>query len=174
MTARTARVVVLLLATVAGLAGAGCSKDSAAEAAGTPGKKIAALPPTLVPAEVNGLRTGQEDLKPTFVGVRRSFVDATSLYTFRSGDLLQATLQVSRFTKDAAADRAAFHSSVVAQIGSTVPKPFRIGGDTVYLTSGKQQSIAVWFRDRYLFVLAVRQDYPQPRSLLRTALGFRP
>ena len=45
---------------------------------------------------------------------------------------------------------------------------------TVYLTTGTKQSIGVWFKDRYLFVLATRADYDEPRTLLRKALEIKP
>jgi hypothetical protein len=62
---------------------------------------------------------------------------------------------------------------VVNQIGATAPRPVRLGHDTVYLTTGTRQSVAVWFKGRYLFVLATRADYEQPRTLLRRALEIQ-
>ena len=50
----------------------------------------------------------------------------------------------------------------------------RLGASTVYLTTGTKQSIAVWFKGRYLFVLATRADYDEPRTLLRKALEIQP
>jgi hypothetical protein len=32
----------------------------------------------------------------------------------------------------------------------------------------------VWFRGAFMFVLSTRDDYVQPRTLLRTALGIDP
>jgi hypothetical protein len=32
----------------------------------------------------------------------------------------------------------------------------------------------VWFKGRYLFVLASRSDYDQPRALLRNVLEIKP
>ena len=57
---------------------------------------------------------------------------------------------------------------------SSAPRTERLGTDTVYLTTGTKQSIAVWFKDRYLFVLATRADYDEPRTLLRKALEIQP
>ncbi|HEY3241567.1 MAG TPA: hypothetical protein VGL92_18545, partial [Acidimicrobiia bacterium] len=90
------------------------------------------------------------------------------------GDLVQATLQVSRFAEGARSQESDFRQSVVNQIGSARPRTFRLGKRTVYLTTGTKQSIAVWFQGRYLFVLASRSDYDEPRTLLRAALEIKP
>ncbi|MDQ1374678.1 MAG: hypothetical protein QOJ09_2016 [Actinomycetota bacterium] len=142
--------------------------------AGTSGKSVRALPADLVPSKINGLAVSSESVKKTIGGVKKSFVDETSLYSFRTGDTLQATLQISRFSKEAASNEASFHTQVVSKIGSTVPRAFRVGSDTVYLTTGKQQNISIWFRGRYLFVMAVRAEYEQPRTLLRRTLEIKP
>ena len=62
---------------------------------------------------------------------------------------------------------------MVQQIGSTVPRIFRMGDRTVYVTTGRRQSIAVWFEERHLFILATREEYDQPRTLLREALEIK-
>ena len=59
-------------------------------------------------------------------------------------------------------------------MGGVVPKKVHLGHDVVYLTAGNQQRISVWFRGRYLFVLATRDDFDQPRTLLRQALDITP
>jgi hypothetical protein len=101
---------------------------------------------------------------------KRAFVDGLAMFSLRRDELLQATLQVSRFSKEAKVTSGRFRNSVVAQIGSTTPQALRMGEDTVFLTAGRRQSVAVWFKDRYLFILSTRDDYAQPRSLLRTVL----
>jgi hypothetical protein len=101
-------------------------------------------------------------------------VDSVGLYSFREGDLLQATLQVSRFNSKADVRSAKFRQTLLSQIGGSLPKRVTMGEDTVYLTSGTKQIIAVWFRGRNLLVLAVREDYAQPRALLRAALELQP
>jgi hypothetical protein len=141
--------------------------------AGSSGKDVKSLSAGLVPT-LNGLTAKRENVSKALGSAHRSYVDATSLYSFRTGDVLQATLQVSRFSKEATTDKNSVHTQVVGRIGSTVPQAFKVGTDTVYLTTGKRQNISVWFRDRYLFVLAVREEYDQPRTLLRQALDIRP
>ena len=50
----------------------------------------------------------------------------------------------------------------------------RVGDRAVYLTTGRRQSVAVWWDDSYLFVLSSREDYETPRALLRAALEIEP
>lgn len=152
-----------------------CGGASQASVRPVAGKDIKPLSDTLVPPEVNGLTVVPENISDTLASGREAFVDSMSLFSFRTGDkLLQATLQVSRFSEKADYRSAKFQQTVVGNVGSTTPKPFRVGSDTVYITTGKKQNIDVWFRGRYLFVLAVRDDYDQPRALLRKALEIRP
>ena len=128
---------------------------------------------SLVPNKLLDLRVQTEDVGGA-TEVKSPFVDGIGLYSLRDGELLQATLQVGRFTKSADADSARFRNSVVSQVGSTVPRAFRMADDTVYLTTGKRQSIGIWFRDRYFFVLSTRDEYETPRALLREALEIKP
>lgn len=167
---RTHRRKLMALAVIAAcvLTGA-CGTDEPKAAA----DEIKPLDPGLVPAELEGLVVSPEEVS-NLANVKRPFVDALGLYSLRAGEQLQATLQVSRFTPDADAGRGRFREAVVQQIGSTVPKPFRMGEDTVFLTTGRRQSIGVWFRGRHMFVLAMREEYERPRALLRRALEIQP
>ena len=137
------------------------------------GKKIKHLDASFLPSEVAGLKVSAEDVSAVG-GSKKSFVEEVGLYSLRRDELLQATLQVSRFTEDADVHKADFRQAVVQQIGSSVPRSYRMGDDTVYLTSGRRQSVAVWFRDRYLLVLSTREEFPAPRSLLRSLLEVQP
>jgi hypothetical protein len=93
------------------------------------------------------------------------------LFSFREkDDLLRATLQVSRFNELAEPDVPKFRNSVVANLGSTVPQELRVGEAHVWLTTGNQQLIFVWFQRRSFMVLSIRGDYPFPRTLLRKLL----
>lgn len=127
----------------------------------------------IVPAELQGLRVTAEEIGGA-TEVKNPFVEAVGLYSLREGELLQGTLQISRFTKDAGSEESRFRQSVVQQIGSTVPKEYRMSGKPVFLTAGKRQSIAVWFEGRHFFVLSTRDDFGQPRALLRAALEITP
>jgi hypothetical protein len=144
---------------------------------GPPGarvKPMRQLETAAVPAELLGLEVQREDMASSLRRARPSYADSTSLYSLRNGDLLVATLQLSRMADAADAASPAFRRAVVNQIGSTAPKAMRMGDTTVWLTAGTRQRIAVWFNGRYMFVLASRDDFDQPRVLLRTALQITP
>ena len=152
------------------LAGAACADDGVEEAQAA---KVEKLGENLVPGEMLGLRVATEDIGPV-QRVKRPYVEAVGLYSLREGEQLQGTLQVSRFTEAAEAEKARFRNSVVQQIGSTVPRQLSMGGEQVWLTTGRRQSVAVWFKGRHVFVLATREEYTTPRSLLRKALEIEP
>jgi len=157
----------------AGLALAGCARSSASVAP-TPGKAVQALDIPNLPTDLLGLHVAKEDVSAEVAKVPSAFIDALSLYSLRHNDLVQATLQVSRFNAGADVKAEKFRQTVVNQIGSSAPRTVRLGADTVYLTTGTKQSIGMWFKGRYLFVLATRADYDEPRTLLRKALEIQP
>lgn len=165
------RVVAWGLIALVGVIGAACGGGD------DEGGKITAiklLPKDLLPASVAGLRVQSEDVSATVKGGKRqSYLESAGLYSFRSeDDLLQATLQVSRFSDEARFTDPKFRQSVLLQIGSSQPSSFRMGDQTVYLTTGKSQNVVVWFKDEYLFVLGAREDFGQPRTLLREAIDL--
>jgi hypothetical protein len=157
----------------AALALAGCAR-SEASVAPTPGKAVKTLDIANLPPDLLGLKLAPENVSDDLARVPKAYVDALSLYSLRRDDLVMAPLQVSRFNAGAGVAAASFRQTVVNQIGATAPRPVRLGSETVYLTTGTKQSIAVWFKGRYLFVLATRADYDQPRTLLRRALELQP
>jgi hypothetical protein len=163
---------VTTLVAVAALVIPACADEGSA-VDGTRAKDIEQLPADLIPSELLGLQTKQEDIKSALASTKRAYLDSVGLYSFRREELLQATLQVSRFNDDADFERAGFRQAVVSQIGGSVPKRVRVGKDTVYLTTGTKQTLAMWYRGRNLLVLAVREDFGQPRTLLREALRIR-
>jgi hypothetical protein len=171
MTARRHRRLILAAAALAALGLGGCGGSEAKWV--SPGA-IKALELPGAPAELLGLRMQREDVSGTTQRVNLAFVDSLALYSLRNDkDLVQATLQVSRFAEGARTADASFRSAVVNQIGSAAPREFRLGDRTVYLTTGTKQSIAVWFDGDHLFVLASRADYDTPRTLLRKALELK-
>jgi hypothetical protein len=165
------RCLGAVLAAVVALAG--CARSDASVAP-TPGRAVTALEIANLPADLLGLKLAPEDVGEEVTKVPSAFIDGLSLYSLRKNDLVMATLQVSRFNDGADVKADKFRQTVVNQIGSTAPRTVRLGGETVYLTTGTKQSIGVWFKDRYLFVLATRADYDEPRTLLRKALEIQP
>jgi hypothetical protein len=157
----------------AALALAGCTRSDASVAP-TPGKAVKTLEIPSLPPDLVGLKIAKENVGDDLAKIPKAFVDALSLYSLRHNELVMATLQVSRFNAGADVKAEKFRQTVVNQIGSSAPRTVRLGGETVYLTTGTKQSIGVWFKDRYLFVLATRADYDEPRTLLRKALEIQP
>jgi hypothetical protein len=168
---RPLSLLVALALAAAGLAGCGRS-DAAVEPVA--GRSVKVLELSSLPAEILGLSVQKEDVAGSVARVSSTFIEALGLWSLRSDDLVQATLQVSRFSDGARYDEADFRQSVVNQIGSARPRTFRLGKRTVYLTTGTKQSIAVWFKGAHLFVLASRSDYDEPRTLLREVLEIKP
>lgn len=168
------RFLVALACVTATAVLGGCGGSSAASPEATPGKNIHSLPADLVPSPVLGLTVTRESVKGQLAGTSSSYADALALYAFRQGDLLEATLQVTHFNKKARVGSEKFRQRLIARIGGQQPREVRIGTDDVFLTTGTQQQVAIWFRNRYLFVLSSREDFAQPRTLLRRAIEVKP
>lgn len=163
------RTVAIGIALSTVLGGAACGDEPVQVGA----KSVEKFDETIVPEDLMGLKVAAEEIGGA-PDVKDPYVEGVGLYSLRTGDLLQGTLQVSRFSEDADSETNRFRQAVVSQIGSTVPKAYQMGDRTVYLTAGKRQSIAVWFDGRYFFVLSTRDEFEQPRALLRAALEIKP
>lgn len=139
------------------------------------GSASAASTPTL-PDTILGLKVAREDVSKTITEDHRAlYVDDISLYSLREPtSLLEATLQLGRFKKDAPWTSNDFQLSMVGQLGTSVPIVVRAASQRVYITTTKGLTIAVWFRNAHLFVLSIRTAYKHPKELLRQALGVRP
>lgn len=168
MISRTRRSLLAAAAAVTVVSGACAGGSAAADAAKA--KKVVAISPDKVPAELLGLKLGPENVIDTVKAHEDSYVEALGMFSLRRGELLQATLQVSRFTESAHAERSSFRRSIIQQIGSTEPQQYRMGSQTVFQTTGKQQRISVWFKGRSMFILTTSVNYSTPRSLLREAI----
>jgi hypothetical protein len=168
---RLARRLAGCALVAAALTGSACGGD---RVSGTSGDEIAQLPSTLVPTELQGLPVSQEDMTDTVSRSKDAFIESVGLYSMRREDLLQATLQVSKFRDNAPINRPGFRVSLVNQIGGSRVQPYRMGKETVYRTTGRKQVISVWFKDDHMFVLSIRDTYETPRSLLREALEIDP
>jgi hypothetical protein len=151
-----------------------CQSSKGTEEFATPTKQIAQIESTAVPAQILDLIVQREDQTATIARADKSYMDSVGLFSLRSGELLQATLQISKFNDKAGYQDSGFRDSLLSQIGGSKPKAVRMGDQTVYLTSGTKQRIFVWFRDNYLLILSTREEYPTPRTLLRAALEIRP
>lgn len=165
-------VLALLLVLVMGGA-AGCKKSDA-QIVGIAGAKIAKLNPNLLPAEVLGLKVNAEDVTASLKDSNRSFADAVGLFSLRTEDLVMATVQVSRFLPGANVKSSHFRRSIVEQIGSSRSRETQWGGESVWLTTATKSKVAIWFRGNYIFQLSMREEFDQPRTLLRELLGVKP
>lgn len=154
---------------LAGLLVGACG-DSEPE--GVQAKDINQLPPDLVKGPVLGLNVAREDVSDRVAEQEaNAYIAAVSLYSLREGPRLEATLQVSKFTKKARPEDANFRAQIANQVGGTKSQAYIMGGKTIYRSSARKQSIASWFVGDYYLVLSVRDTYPTPRTLLRTLLS---
>jgi hypothetical protein len=131
-----------------------------------------ATPPQItIPSRLLGLTVGTEDIKSQIEQADQPYVDSVGLFAFReSKDLLQATMQISRFTTGARPESTEFRGSIISRIGGTAPREVRVDDHEVFLTSGRNQVVFIWFERRGFFVLTIRRDYPFPRLLVRRLL----
>jgi len=152
---------------------AGCA-TSPASARGLSGAQIKALDPDLLPAHILDLSVDVENVTKQLHNAQNSYVDALTLFGLRRGSLLIATFQVSQLTSLARVSNPAFQQAFVASIGGTTPVEVRLGGTDVWLTTGTDEQVSIWFSGRDLLVLSVRNDYGPQRTLIRQLLAVRP
>jgi hypothetical protein len=160
--ARAAAVSVALV-----LAGVACGNDTPD---GVPGGEVEPIAATSFPDKILGLEVHEEDVKNSLAEARNTYARRASLYSLRDENLVVATLQATELTDQFDYKDAEERAALAVKIGGGRAQPFRVGSDTVFITQGQRQRIALWFRDRNLFVLSVRQDFERPRSLVREAL----
>lgn len=172
--ARPAAARALVLASlILILAGTAACGEEGVSDKGTAGKSVEKLT-GVVPSELLGLTATEEDVSQNLASTGRTYVDGAALYSLRSEDVVQATIQVLRFNEDAKIEDPDFRGSLVAQIGGATPDVGRLGKDRVYFVRGVKQRLSLWFRDDHLFVLSTRDEYDKPRTLLRSALEIQP
>ncbi len=125
-----------------------------------------------IPQQVLGLTTQVEDVNDKLAGARRPYIDSIGLFSFREKELVRATFQVSRFNRLANPKSQSFRDSVISLLGTTQPQRVEVGDHTIYVTTGNEQNIFVWFEGRGFFVLTTHRDYEFPRTLLRRLLDL--
>lgn len=142
---------------------------------GNAAEQVASPPPPArvqLPSMMLGLRVEQANVEERLVGTEAPYIDSVGLFTLRDedDDRLRATFQVSRFTVEARPEAEAFRNSVIGRIGQTSPRRVRVGEEEVFVTTGRNQNVFIWFRERGFFVLTVAREYQFPRTLLRRIL----
>jgi hypothetical protein len=163
---RLPAIVAALVIGVTSLAACG-GGDPAVERAEA--RSIESLDTPGVPGVLHDLKVKREDLDDVLDDAKRPYLDGMALFSLRDGDRLMATLQIGHFAPDAKWKTSRFRSSLLATIGGGNPRRLRMDDQSVYLTSGDRQALAVWFEDQHLFILSTREDYDFPRGLLRDA-----
>lgn len=166
---RRLRRLVCIAVAAAVLTGA-CGGGGGGEA-----RKISEIERTTLPPTLMGMQVKREDIDKLIKQARRPYIDQLGLFSFRREELLQATLQVSRFSDDAKWDTTNFRRTVAGQIlgmGNEL-SDFRMGDDKVFLGGNARQVLAVWFEGPYMLVMAARNDFEEPRGLLRRLVELR-
>jgi hypothetical protein len=121
-----------------------------------------------LPAQILDLTVGQEHPSTPLEEDDEPYIDQLGVFSLRRGDLLQATLQVSRFADEDRLADGGLRRQLAAAVGSTSSPPVaRVGDQPVYLVSGGRQTVAVWFHGPYMLVTSIREEYARPRALVR-------
>lgn len=127
-----------------------------------------AIPADVLPPTLLDLSLSEEEFSATLAEGQEPYIEALGVFGLRKGDLLQATVQVSRFTHAKTISDPIFRRSLAGQIGgSGQPSVNRVGSETVFIMPSGRQTLAVWYGNEEMYVLTVRPEYPQPRRLLR-------
>jgi hypothetical protein len=162
--------MALLAAAAAAVLGAGACGSSAPPQAA----KITTFTVPGLPNEILGLKVQPEDPAKTVGKAGDTYVNAVALYSLRKGELVQATLQVDQLNDKARVDSDGFRASLINGIAHSNAQEVRVGPSTVYLSNGLRQRVATWFKGRYLYVLSTRQEYTEPRTIIRKMLELQP
>lgn len=163
------RLVGLAVALVMVAGACGGSEDVVTEAGGP----VEPLDDITLPAELTGLTVEREKVEDALENFRPSYVSGAALYSLRTPDekeLVQATLQIARFRDEERNRSNAFRQSILTQFGSTRPRATRMGETVVYRTTQTKQTVAIWFDDLDWYLLAIRDEFDRPRTLMRETL----
>ena len=121
----------------------------------------------VLPSQVLGLSVAPEDVEKLFGEARRPFIESIGLFSMREDDLVRATMQIGKFNRAARPSNSEFRQAIIGRIGTSRPQQIVVGDTTVWVSSGTDQVIFVWFKKRGFYVLTTHGDYEFPRTLLR-------
>jgi hypothetical protein len=133
--------------------------------------------PSNIPPTIGGLSVTRENISNSLKGLDQTqYLDTVALYSLRGdGKFLEATLEIGHFRAGTQqVGSRDFQLTIVAAIGNTVPVEMQVGGHTVFYTTVKGLQLIVWFRGNYLIVLAIRDAYPQQKTLIRSVVDVKP
>jgi hypothetical protein len=126
-----------------------------------------------VPTQVLGLSVTQEDVSGQVIPYKnRSYLDTFGLFSLRDGDLLKATLQMGRFGQVADEGNDTFRRQIIGLMGTSSPREIRVSNETVWSSTGSQQSVFAWFKGRGFYVLTVHKEFPFELTLLRKLMSL--
>lgn len=174
---RVTQAVVIVLSMIASACGG--SRAPSVPTAGV-GARPNEVRPDLPGAGLGGLTVTEEDITAQRKEAGpMSYLVSSRLWSLRTGKKLQATLQVGLFAADAfpsaePEEIERFQQRIVGQIGQAGVRRRVVDGHEAFVTVSNDLPVYIWFRGQSLFVLSVAKDYPQPRLLLRQALGLEP
>lgn len=137
-----------------------------------------------LPPSLGGLRVAKEPkaIKQLIKTAKvNSYVCDGAVFSLRDGEELRGVLQVARLTPDARPEEKEFRKTV-ADGSNAKRQPVKIGETLVYQGNFNKQLIQLWFVDRFMLVLTVRENAAaagQPvgvdlRALTAEALALRP
>lgn len=115
------------------------------------------VPPTLGGLRVEANSTATTKLLSAAKGSSTYLCNAL-VFALRDGKELKAVFSVERLSSDARPTDKEFRDNLVNDILGTRRKPEKIGDSLVYRGSVNDQVISVWFNDRFLELLFVRED----------------
>lgn len=135
-----------------------------------------AVAASAVPGELGGLAAQPEDVEGQFEQVAsRAWLSDVKMWSLRQGSELRATVQVGSIARDAELDDEDFRAEVINGVGTTAPRPRLIASRPVWITSGNNQTLAIWFHGAYMVLASVSKDHPQDLGLLRSIVsGVKP
>ena len=120
---------------------------------------------------LGGLKVAREDItKALKENTAPRFVDSIDLYTLRSKNELQGTLELAHFKAGTPWTTDTFQRAIAEQMGSAVPLVVRLSGRPVYVSSSRGVILAAWFKSGYMVILTIRRSYDHPKTLIRAAL----
>ena len=161
---------LLILLALPAFALAACAKKESSQPSG---RKIKPLS-VQMPAEVAGLRVQSEDITKALAQVNVSYVREAALYSLRGADdVVQATLQIHRFGSEPRFQSPQFRGTIITQLATTPPRATRMGKLTIYRSAGGNQRVALWFDGRVMYLLTIRNEVPNPRTLIRRLAGLK-
>jgi hypothetical protein len=136
------------------------------------GGKVTLLAKPAPPDHLLGLTVHPEDMTHQMQAIPLTYVESTALYSLRRDDVVQGTLQVSRFNGESAYQNDKFRQAFLVQLSGTAPQAYKLAGQTVYQTNSLRQRLAVWFEGQNVYVLSTRDEFDHPRDLIRAALAL--